>query len=194
MSFFDNVAPVYDLGMSALGMYKHQLIIESLELKKSDVVLDLAGGTGFIASRIAPFVKKVVVADMSKKMLQKASRYSTIETCYTDAVKTPFDDNYFDALYCTDALHHIKRHNEAAAEIYRILKPNGRIAVIDFKTTGFFGKAIKWVEHTFVDDSVFISPTEIEQLFAAYNIIGSAKSISRMEFLFKGVKMEKNKK
>lgn len=190
MAFFDKIAPLYDSGMKLLGLYKHKTIERYLKPVKDDMILDIGGGTGFIANKLSANAKRVIVVDISEKMLKKAARYNNIETCLTDALNMPFGDNSFDAIYCTDAMHHIKKHEELIKEINRLLKPNGRVVIIDFKTTGILGKLLKWIELTFIDDSKFVEPDELTRLMAKYDINGKSISISRMEFMFSGKKKD----
>ncbi|MCP4138438.1 MAG: methyltransferase domain-containing protein [bacterium] len=188
MNRFNFYAPVYDSFMKRFHLYKPELIIEHLEPKSDQVILDLAGGTGYIASTISPLVKKTVVVDASVKMLKKASQYPGLELCNADAYNTPFPDKSFDSIICIDALHHIKRVEETAAEMARLLKDNGKVVILDFDLKGPAGALVWFLEKVYIDNSRFFSPQELSAIFAENGISGETIPVKKVEFLFVGRK------
>ncbi|MDD2717740.1 MAG: hypothetical protein PHW04_17775 [Candidatus Wallbacteria bacterium] len=68
--FFNLYSPVYDPFMRLYGLYRPGLIRKSLKPKNTDLVLDLGGGTGFIAEKLKSLVKDVIVSDRSLGMLK----------------------------------------------------------------------------------------------------------------------------
>jgi len=112
-------------------------IIEKLSLKSGDQVLDVAAGTGEPGLTIATMVAngKVVITDLAEGMLatarEKADIYGfkNVETLACDVSDLPFEDNTFDAISCRFGFMFFPDMNLAASELYRVLKPGGRIAV-----------------------------------------------------------------
>jgi ubiquinone/menaquinone biosynthesis C-methylase UbiE len=111
-------------------------IIRSLKLKETDVVLDIATGTGEPGLTIAGIVKKgrVTGTDISEGMLAVAREnaekrgINNFETVYCDVTEMPFDSNYFDAISCRFGFMFFPDMALAIKEMVRVLKPGGRIA------------------------------------------------------------------
>ncbi len=112
-------------------------IIRLINPKGTDVVLDIAAGTGEPGLTIATMLKggKVVITDLSDDMLEiarenAASRdIKNIETKACDVCELPFADNTFDAISCRFGFMFFPDVLLAAKEMVRVLKPGGRIAV-----------------------------------------------------------------
>jgi ubiquinone/menaquinone biosynthesis C-methylase UbiE len=110
-------------------------IISTLKLKETDIVLDIASGTGEPGLTIATIVKhgKVVLADLSEAMLEITKEHASlrgiknIETQACDVCELPFDDNTFDAVSCRFGFMFFPDMLQAAKEITRVLKPGGKI-------------------------------------------------------------------
>lgn len=111
-------------------------IISLLKLKDSDVVLDIASGTGEPGLTIASKIPngKVFITDLAEEMVNiaagnaKKRGIKNIETRVCDVTEMPFDDNTFDAISCRFGFMFFPDMHKAAKEIYRVLKPGGRIA------------------------------------------------------------------
>lgn len=111
-------------------------IIRSLELKDTDVVLDIAAGTGEPGLTIAKIVTngKVVIADLAEGMLEVAREnaekkgITNIKTVACDVSDLPFDDETFDAVSCRFGFMFFPDMLIAAKEMERVLKPGGKIA------------------------------------------------------------------
>jgi len=111
-------------------------IIQLLNAKGSDVVLDVASGTGEPGLTIATMLSggKVVITDLSVDMLEIARENAdkrgvvNIETVACDVCELPFADNSFDAISCRFGFMFFPDMLMAAKEMVRVLKPGGRIA------------------------------------------------------------------
>ncbi len=112
-------------------------IIESLRLKPDDHVLDIACGTGEPGMTAASIVHQgfVTATDLAEGMLQIAKEKSShkklnnFHTLTADVCELPFDDASFDAISCRLGFMFFPDMQMAAHEMYRVLKPGGRIAV-----------------------------------------------------------------
>jgi len=111
-------------------------IIKMINPKETDVILDIASGTGEPGLTIAQMVKKgkVVITDLAEDMLMiarekaKLMDISNIETVQCDVSEMPFADNSFDAVSCRFGFMFFPDMLLAAKEMARVLKPGGRIA------------------------------------------------------------------
>lgn len=124
-----------DLAMDFLKPFGYE-IIDRLHLKDTDIVLDVAAGTGEPGLSIAPIVKngKVFITDLSDDMLviahENAERagLKNVEFSVCDVCELPFADNTFDAISCRMGFMFFPDMLLAAKEMVRVLKPGGKIA------------------------------------------------------------------
>ncbi|MFA5859035.1 MAG: class I SAM-dependent methyltransferase [Elusimicrobiota bacterium] len=188
MNWFNIYAQIYDPFMTIFKFYKHEKVLSYLKPAKADKILDVGGGTGFVANKIRPFVKEIVVLDNSQKMLNQAKRYEGLTLCHAKAQEIPFMNNYFDAVICIDALHHIKYIDEAIKEIRRVLKVNGKIVILEFEIKGVKGKLFWLFEKMFVDNSKFVSSIKLADLMNDNGFDGEIITVSSLEYLYTGHK------
>jgi ArsR family transcriptional regulator len=96
---------------------------------------DLGCGTGQMAAALAPFVRRVIAVDTSAAMLQAAKKrlsgFDNIELRRGDLEALPIDDERLDAATLTLVLHHLADPGQAMREVARVLKPGGRLLMID---------------------------------------------------------------
>ena len=107
-------------------------------LDPDSVVGDLGAGTGQLAESLAPFVRRVVAVDDSAAMLQAARRRlagrANVEIRRGELEALPLDDAELDAAVLSLALHFAPEPARVLAEAARVLKPTGRLLVIDMTT------------------------------------------------------------
>ena len=143
---FRSVATRYDIMNDLMSLGTHRLIkrftIELSGLRQGNRVLDLAGGTGDLSIRFSPIVGKeghVVLADINAAML-KVGRdrivdrglQSNITVAQSDAECLPFADNCFDCVCIAYGLRNVTRKERALESMLRVLKPGGRLLVLEF--------------------------------------------------------------
>ncbi len=133
LSQFDRVYKRYDKFMEMLNLYKTDEIVQALDLEGSEKIADIGGGTGRIANEVSRHCRKVYVVDESSGMLSMVEEGESVEAVKADALNTGFIDGYFDVVMFTDVIHHIKDQEGAIKEAARILKPGGKILVLDFE-------------------------------------------------------------
>jgi len=153
---FDSVAVKYDLMNDLMSAGVHRLwkryTIEKSGVRKGSQVLDLAGGTGDLAALFSPIVGdegEVVLADINDSML-KVGRdrmidkglINNISFAQVNAEELPFKDNHFDCITIAFGLRNVTDKQKALASMYRVLKPGGRLLVLEFSkpTSELFNK------------------------------------------------------
>ncbi len=143
---FHSVAAQYDLmnDLMSFGIHRiwKQITIESSGVRPGASVLDLAGGTGDLAAAFAKRVGRegrVVLADINQAMLSVGrdkladhGSFNQIRWVQADAEKLPFADHSFDCVSIAFGLRNVTRKEEALKSIYRVLKPGGRLLVLEF--------------------------------------------------------------
>jgi ArsR family transcriptional regulator len=99
------------------------------------IVGDLGCGTGQVTAALAPFVARVIAVDGSAAMLQAARKrlqpFDNVELRRGDLEALPVDDGRLDAAVLALVLHHLPEPARALREVARVLKPSGRVLVVD---------------------------------------------------------------
>ena len=140
---FNDISKTYDflnhflsLGIDLVWRKK---FIKSLNFKNGEKVLDVATGTGDIAFEIRKkYNADITGIDLSENMLKIAKEKSIkfkiddIEFIEGDAESLPFNDNTFDKLVISYGLRNLGDPKLGLTEFYRVLKPNGKIGILEF--------------------------------------------------------------
>jgi len=141
---FDSVAPKYDLMNDLMSMGLHRawkaFTVMVANLQEGHRVLDIAGGTGDLALAFAKKVGKcgcVVHTDINEAMLRTGrdrllDAGVVLPTLVCDAEKLPFPSNYFDAVSVAFGLRNMTHKDAALKEMNRVLKPTGKLLVLEF--------------------------------------------------------------
>src|SRR4051794_22235303 len=145
---FTSVAARYDLMNDLMSFGVHRLwkrwFAATSGVRVGDAVLDLAGGTGDIAALLLPLVGEqgnVVLGDINAAMLRTGrdrlvDRGFVRNLCYAqlNAQALPFADARFDAVTIAFGLRNVTDKDAALREMYRVLKPGGRVLILEFST------------------------------------------------------------
>ena len=143
---FDSVAAQYDLmndlmSGGLLRLWK-RFTIELSAVRSGQTVLDIAGGTGDLAAKFSKLVGadgKVILADINAAMLSVGrdrlidkGALSNIDVVQADAQFLPFDDNSIDCITIAFGLRNVTDKAKALRSMHRVLKPGGRVLVLEF--------------------------------------------------------------
>jgi len=143
---FHSVAGKYDMMNDLMSLGIHRLwkryTVEMSGVRAGQRVLDLAGGTGDLAmkfSRIVGPSGQVVLADINASMLEvgrkrlvDAGIVGNVEYAQVNAETLPFPDNHFDLITIAFGLRNVTDKDKALASMQRVLKPGGRLLVLEF--------------------------------------------------------------
>jgi len=141
---FDSVASRYDIMNDLMSMGLHRAwkayTVAVANLKEGDRVLDIAGGTGDLSRAFARHVGStgmVVHTDINEAMLRTGrdrllNEGLVLPTNLCDAEKLPYKDASFDLVSVAFGLRNMTHKDLALAEMCRVLKPGGRLLVLEF--------------------------------------------------------------
>lgn len=104
------------------------LFVESAKINKEDIVLEIGCGTGLFTKKVHELTGATITAtDISEDLLQIARQaFSKAEFVIDDAMNLSFNDSKFDVVFGSSVLHHLEME-KALSEIFRVLKPGGRM-------------------------------------------------------------------
>ena len=141
---FDTVAGRYDLmnDLMSLGLHRYwkAFAVTVARPRPGERVLDVASGSGDLAARLARAVGaegEVWATDINRKMLERGrdrllDEGVLVPAVQCDAEHLPFPDGYFDCAMVGFGLRNTTRKEAALAEMGRVLKPGGRLVVLEF--------------------------------------------------------------
>ena len=143
---FDSVAAQYDLMNDLMSGGLHRLwkrfTIELSAVRSGQTVLDIAGGTGDLAAKFSKLVGtdgKVILADINAAMLSVGrdrlidkGALRNIDVVQADAQFLPFEDNTIDCITIAFGLRNVTDKAKALRSMHRVLKPGGRVLVLEF--------------------------------------------------------------
>ena len=154
---FDSVASRYDVMNDLMSMGLHRAwkayTVAVANLRDGDQVLDIAGGTGDLARAFAPKVGPkglVLHTDINEAMLRQGrdrllDEGLVLPTLICDAETLPFASERFDLVSVAFGLRNMTHKDKALAEMNRVLKPGGRLLVLEFsKVAAPLAKAYDW--------------------------------------------------
>lgn len=143
---FTSVADKYDLMNDVMSFGVHRLwkrfAVAQAGVRAGSRVLDVAGGSGDLGvqfARRAGARGRVVTTDINAAMLARgrdrftdAGLVANVEFVQADAERLPFADNHFDCVSIAFGLRNVTRKDQALASMQRVLKPGGRLLVLEF--------------------------------------------------------------
>lgn len=150
-AIFSNVAAKYDVMNDAMSVGMHRLwkdkFVRRVRPKDGETILDMAGGTGDIAFRMAPSGAQITVSDINQDMLDvgidRAMKQGLDGLVWSrqNAEELSFGDRFFDAYTIAFGIRNVTHIDKALAEAHRVLKFGGRFFCLEFSTTQWPGFA-----------------------------------------------------
>lgn len=143
---FHSVAKKYDIMNDLMSGGIHRLwkrfTIDCSGARAGQTILDLAGGTGDLTAKFSRIVGengKVVLADINNSMLnvgrdklRDLGIVGNVHYVQANAEELPFPDDYFDCITIGFGLRNVTDKNKALRSMFRVLKPGGRLLVLEF--------------------------------------------------------------
>ena len=138
-------------------------LVERVGIRPGETVLDVACGTGNAALPAARAGAQVTGLDLSTAMLEHARAHAdaeglTVDWREGDAEQLPFPDGSFDVVVSSFGCMFAPRHEVAAGELARVLRPGGRLGVCSWTPQGVFGEFFRIVGGHLPPDPAFVDP------------------------------------
>ena len=154
--YFDEVASRYDFMNTLLSFGIHHIwkrtAVRKLELKSGDRIIDICGGTGdlaTLASSETGAADRIAIYDLNRLMMVTGRKKragvpgNTVSYVQGNAEIISFHDNTFDAVMIGFGIRNVVDMLKGLKEIYRVLKPGGRMMCLEFSTPG--NSVFKWL-------------------------------------------------
>jgi demethylmenaquinone methyltransferase/2-methoxy-6-polyprenyl-1,4-benzoquinol methylase len=133
-----------------------RMLVAAIAPRPGERVLDVATGTGLVAQALARSGCEVVALDQSEPMLDTARRRLArsgplgrrVRFVAGEAERLPFDDGEFDALTFTYLLRYVDDRSATLGELARVVKPGGRIGMVEFGVPSQAALRALWRVHT----------------------------------------------
>ena len=159
---FSSVAKKYDVMNDAMSVGMHRVwkdkFVRRVKPRAGEQILDMAGGTGDIAFRMAAQGAQITVSDINQDMLDVGIERA-LERGFDDLVwsrqnaeELSFPDRFFDGYTIAFGIRNVTRIDRALAEAHRVLKHGGRFYCLEFSTTEWpgFREAYDFYSHRLV--------------------------------------------
>ena len=146
---FSSVAKKYDIMNDAMSVGMHRLwkdkFVRRVKPRSGETILDMAGGTGDIAFRMAREGAAVTVSDINQDMLDVGIEraldrgFDNLVWSCQNAEQLSFPDRFFDAYTIAFGIRNVTHIDQALSEAFRVLKHGGRFFCLEFSTTQWPG-------------------------------------------------------
>jgi len=168
---FNNWAKTYDNFFNHLFFsFSNKKIANLVNSSKKNSILDVGSGTGILIEQLVSKDNlKIYGLDLSSEMVkisrEKFSKNKNVTITLGSAVKMPFKNQLFDYVTCSHSFHHHPNSLQSLKEMYRVLKPHGKIIILDASKDGIVRKLFCKIIDIVEGKVLHYSKDEMKNLF-----------------------------
>jgi SAM-dependent methyltransferase len=191
---FDGKEKRYRPARFFLGLFSKKTLDKEfkeifVKQKEGTELLDVGGGTGLLSGVLLKYFSRVYAIEVSIRMLLESHPRLSLDPNYfrinADIFKSPFKENKtFDAIFCSDVIHHTGRHPELLNILKNLLKDSGTLVIVDYLPESLKTKRVQLFEELFIEDLKLIAPEVLETYFSKDEFSTRYHPISRFEYIF----------
>lgn len=186
---FSKWADNYDNPLTSITFRQtNAKIVKLLEPKQNSSLLDVGCGSGILIKFLLDANRgmKLFGLDITPKMVEVAKRKfsndPSVEITLGSAVKMPYKDSSFDYVTCASSFHHHPDPVKSAKEMVRVLKPGGKLLILDMCIEGLLRKILFKVENVYHNEGKVFRLTN-KEMHDLYKKVG-LKQIEQSTFLY----------
>jgi ubiquinone/menaquinone biosynthesis C-methylase UbiE len=158
---------IYTLGAAK----RVQVVSEYVDIRSEDVILDIGGNTGKVTEAYSNNCKEVIVLEPKRNVVEYGkSRRPNIKFVEGEAENIPLPDAYFDKVVASASFHHFSDHDKALEEMKRVLKPDGKIIILEIDPNTRRGERLKFCETVFHTGAKLYQPAQLSKKIQAHNL------------------------
>jgi ubiquinone/menaquinone biosynthesis C-methylase UbiE len=148
-----------------------QVMSEYVDIRSEDVILDIGGNTGKVTEAYSNNCKEVIVLEPKRNVVEYGkSRNPNIKFVEGEAENIPLPDAYFDKVVASASFHHFSDHDKALEEMKRVLKPDGKIIILEIDPNTRRGERLKFCETVFHTGAKLYQPAQLSKKIQAHNL------------------------
>ena len=148
-----------------------QVMSEHVDIRSEDVILDIGGNTGKVTEAYSNNCKEVIVLEPKRNVVEYGkSRRPNIKFVEGEAENIPLPDAYFDKVVASASFHHFSDHDKALEEMKRVLKPDGKIIILEIDPNTRRGERLKFCETVFHTGAKLYQPAQLSKKIQAHNL------------------------
>ena len=148
-----------------------QVMSEYVDIRSDDVILDIGGNTGKVTEAYSNNCKEVVVLEPKRNVVEYGkSHRPNIKFVEGEAENIPLPDAYFDKVVASASFHHFSDHDKALEEMKRVLKPHGKIIILEIDPNTRMGERLKFCETVFHTGAKLYQPAQLSKKIQAHNL------------------------
>ena len=158
---------IYTIGVAK----RVQVMSEYVDIRSEDVILDIGGNTGKVTEAYSNNCKEVIVLEPKRNVVEYGkSRRPNIKFVEGEAENIPLPDAYFDKVVASASFHHFSDHDKALEEMKRVLKPDGKIIILEIDPNTRRGERLKFCETVFHTGAKLYQPAQLSKKIQAHNL------------------------
>jgi ubiquinone/menaquinone biosynthesis C-methylase UbiE len=170
---YNRLAAIYDSRWNNYLSKSLSFLVEWAEIPPEAAILDVACGTGELAKLLLAKnpQQQITGIDISGSMLEVAKKklraYSNVNLDNTSVTSLPFADESFDIIICASAFHYFESPQLALDQMKRVLKPQGKLIILDWCRDYFFLKIVDaWLKLTDSAHQQCYTQVELNQMLS----------------------------
>ncbi len=186
---FTKWADNYDNPLTSITFQQtNSKIVELLNPGPNSLLLDVGCGSGILIQKLLSLNRdmKLYGLDITLKMVEVAKRKfqneSNVEITLGSAVKMPYKNSSFDYVTCASSFHHHPNPLQSAKEMVRVLKPGGKLLILDMCIEGFLRKLLFKIENIYHNEGKVFRLTN-KEMYDLYKKVGLTQ-IKQSTFLY----------
>jgi ubiquinone/menaquinone biosynthesis C-methylase UbiE len=148
-----------------LGSKKRiQLMLQYIDIKPNDVLLDVGGNTGKITEVYAKGCKEIIILEPKYGLVQYGRTYRPhIKFVEGGVENIPLPSEHFDRVVASVSFHHFPDQDKGLEEMKRVLKPDGKMSIVEIDPNTGRGKRLKICERILHTGAKFYEPFELKK-------------------------------